>query len=135
MLTIKVMSKFRIISFLLVFSFAIPAVLFGQEQVVKGKIIKIEDGERKTFNSIPVTLYDLDQESRSSPSITNNNGTYYLYDIPEGEYKLEIWFRGEIDLEDRRNSAETYNVTINYDEAISRENRRILELDPVEINT
>lgn len=129
------MSKFNIISFLLVLLFAIPAVLFGQDQIVKGKIVKIEEGERKTFNSIPVTLYDPDEGNRTSPSITNKNGTYYLYDISEGEYKLEIWIHGELDVEDRKNSAKIYDITINYEEAVTNENRKILGLDTIEINS
>lgn len=128
------MSKLSITSFLLVFLFAIPVALFGQDQIVKGKVIKLEDGERKTFNSIPVTLYDPDQGNRSNPSITNSNGIYFLYNIPEGEYKLEIWIRGEINKEDRTDSAKIYEVTISYEEAISRDNRKILNLDPIVVD-
>lgn len=39
---------------------------------------------------IQVTLYN-QTFGRSSPSITGNDGMFYLYNVPFGNYYLEVW--------------------------------------------
>ena len=51
---------------------------------------------------IQVTLYS-QTFGRSSPSITGNDGMYYLYNIPFGNYYIEIWIS---------NPAQAYPVQI-----------------------
>jgi hypothetical protein len=42
---------------------------------------------------IAVSVYRADL-GRSGYSYTGDDGMYYLYGIPPGDYKLEIWLRG-----------------------------------------
>lgn len=62
----------------------------AEAQTVRGKI------ERKTAygiypaTSVEVTL-SARNRGRSSPAYTDNQGFYYLHNIPPGKYVLEIW--------------------------------------------
>jgi Carboxypeptidase regulatory-like domain len=57
-------------------------------------------------SDIKVTIYN-DDRGRSSPSRTNNEGMYYLYELTPGHYYLEVWLpdqeeptRYEVDIEE-----------------------------------
>lgn len=45
------------------------------------------------FSYVPVTLYS-PIIRRTPPAYTGSDGMYYLYNIPPGDYTLEIWVQG-----------------------------------------
>lgn len=60
----------------------------GQTTTVRGQVVRM-DGTTPVAN-IPVDLMT-NAGARSVPSITGANGMYYLYNIPAGDYHLEVW--------------------------------------------
>lgn len=42
---------------------------------------------------VPVTLYS-PFYGRTSPAYTGTDGMYYIYNVPPGDYTLEIWIQG-----------------------------------------
>ncbi len=128
------MNKFCIILLWAFSLHVIPIELYGQTRIVQGKILKIEKNKKKPFNSIPVTLYNPNNGSRSVRSITDINGKYYFYNIPEGTYKLEIWIYGTVAIKDRESFAKVYEIRIDYDKAISKNDYKLLRLDPIRIS-
>lgn len=127
------MKKYCAISFLAILFFAKPVALYGQVQIVQGTVFKIEKQKKTPFNSIPVTLYNMDKDSRTDPSITDINGSYYFYNIPEGEYKLEVWIYGVVDKNNQQSRAKVFDISINYSEATTYQGRLLLKLAPVQI--
>jgi hypothetical protein len=127
------MVKYYIIAFLVVLFFVKPMPLNGQDRIVQGTITKIEKQKKTSFNSIPVTLYSMDKDSRSDPSITDINGSYYFYNVPEGEYKLEVWIYGVVDKNNQQSRAKVYDISINYEEAKTYRGRLLLKLAPIQI--
>jgi len=71
------------------FCFAPPS--HGQTTTVRGQIVRM-DGTTPLAN-ISVDLLT-GAGARSVPSITGANGMYYLYNIPAGDYHLEVWAGG-----------------------------------------
>ena len=127
------MTKYFTISFLAILLFANPAALYSQVQIVQGSIIKVERQNKKPFYSIPVTLFSMDKNSRSDPSITDVYGSYYFYNVPEGQYKLEVWIYGVVDIGNQQRRAKVYDISINYREANTIQGRLLLKLAPVQI--
>jgi hypothetical protein len=69
------------------FCFAIPS--YGQTTTVRGQVIRANG-----VSPVPGITVDLlipNANSRSVPSVTGPNGMYYLYNIPAGDYYLEVW--------------------------------------------
>jgi hypothetical protein len=58
---------------------------------VRGRLDR-QDGYGRAYPAVyvGVTLYN-PQLGRSAPSYSDNDGMYYLYNVPPGEYLLEIW--------------------------------------------
>src|SRR4030095_12342604 len=57
------------------------------QTTVRGQLL--ENGQFPAAG-IQVTLLS-QATGRSSPSITDNDGMYYLYSVPLGNYYLEVW--------------------------------------------
>ena len=71
--------------------FCIAPLSHGQTTTVRGQVVR-KDGITPLPN-IPVDLLT-GSGARSVPSITGANGMYYLYNIPAGDYHLEVWAGG-----------------------------------------
>jgi hypothetical protein len=59
----------------------------AQTTTVRGQVL--HNGQSPAAG-IQVTLFS-QATGRSSPSITGNDGMYYLYNVPFGNYYLEVW--------------------------------------------
>jgi Carboxypeptidase regulatory-like domain len=57
---------------------------------VRGRVDRVAKGRRNPAVGVPVTLSN-GRGGRSSPAYSNQNGMYYLQNIPPGTYNLEIW--------------------------------------------
>lgn|SRR5262249_7488728 len=57
---------------------------------VRGRVDRVVKGRRSPAVGVPVTLSS-GRVGRSSPAYSNQNGMYYLQNIPAGTYNLEIW--------------------------------------------
>jgi hypothetical protein len=58
---------------------------------IRGRLERIApNGSRYPAQGIAVTVYN-QELGRTSPSYTDNNGMYYLNNIPPGGYFLEVW--------------------------------------------
>jgi hypothetical protein len=71
----------------------------AQSTTVRGQLL--HQG-RVPAAGIQVTLLS-PTAGRSSPSMTDNNGMFYLYNVPFGSYYLEVWIS---------NPAQAYPVQI-----------------------
>lgn len=58
---------------------------------VRGRLER-RDGYGRNYmaGGVGVTLYS-QQQGRSAPAYTGNDGMYYLYNVPPGKYYLEVW--------------------------------------------
>jgi hypothetical protein len=79
---------------------------------VRGQILR----NRYPVAKVSVTLYNSGR-GRSSPSYTNNTGTYYIPNVPADSYILEIWITP--------NKPLTYNIRVGQD--------RYTDIQPIEI--
>lgn len=61
----------------------------GFAAMVRGKL------QRGTYPAPYVTVTLLSQvRGRSAPAITSADGMYHLYNVPAGQYTLELWLGG-----------------------------------------
>ena len=58
-----------------------------QAATVRGRL---ENRNRYPVAYVAVTLYN-EQRGRSAAAYTGGDGMYYLYNVPPGEYLLEVW--------------------------------------------
>jgi hypothetical protein len=56
------------------------------QTTVRGQLLR----QGQSPAGIQVTLYS-SSFGRSSPSITGNDGMFYIYNVPFGNYYLEVW--------------------------------------------
>jgi hypothetical protein len=54
---------------------------------VRGQLVR-ENGQLAA--GVTVTISD-DKNYRSAPAVAGSDGMYYLYNIPAGQYYLEVW--------------------------------------------
>jgi hypothetical protein len=59
----------------------------AQAATVRGRL---ENRNRYPASYVAVTLYN-DQVGRSATAYTGGDGMYYLYNVPPGDYLLEVW--------------------------------------------
>lgn len=59
-------------------------------QTVRGRIDRSTSYGVYPAIQVPVTLFSM-QRGRSAPAYTSREGFYYLYNVPPGQYVLEIW--------------------------------------------
>jgi hypothetical protein len=67
--------------------FWLCAPCYAQSTTVRGQLL--HNGQFPAAG-IQVTLFS-QSFGRSSPSMTGNDGMYYLYNTPFGNYYLEVW--------------------------------------------
>ena len=60
-------------------------------ETVRGKVFRRTPSGSYPAPSIRLTLYGHDNEGRSAPVFSGNDGTYYFHSIPPGNYTLEVW--------------------------------------------
>ena len=71
----------------LFFSFVVAA----RASTVRGRLDHIyPNGQRGPATGFAVTVYN-PSRGRSNPSYTDQQGMYYLQNVPPGTYNLEIW--------------------------------------------
>lgn len=59
-------------------------------QTVRGQLIRATPYGPYPAPYVAVTLYS-DRIGRSAPAYTSPDGFYFLYNVPPGQYVLEIW--------------------------------------------
>jgi Carboxypeptidase regulatory-like domain len=69
--------------------FALP--IHGQTTTVRGQVVRMNGGAPVANISVDLLTAT---GARSVPSLTGANGMYYLYNIPAGDYHLEVWSGG-----------------------------------------
>jgi hypothetical protein len=58
---------------------------------LRGRLLRVyPNGAQFVAGGIAVTLYSQNL-GRSTPATSGPDGMYYLYNIPPGDYNLEIW--------------------------------------------
>ncbi len=114
------------ILFLLVFSdgTAMPV----ETMDVRGKVVRQAKQQEIPVTGIPVTLFN-DALGRSKPSFTDDEGMYYLYNIPKGSYTLEVWYHGMVT---EKYQPVTLDVELGPEPSTEQvKNRRFFDLEPV----
>lgn len=53
----------------------------------------LPNGARVPVGGITVTVFS-QATGRSSPAVSQQDGMYYLNNVPAGDYNLEVWIRG-----------------------------------------
>jgi hypothetical protein len=71
--------------------FCLAPLSHGQTTTVRGQVVR-----RDGITPLPNISVDLltGAGARSVPSISGANGMYYLYNIPAGDYQIEVWAGG-----------------------------------------
>ena len=72
---------------ILVCGFSSASRTDAQTTTVRGQLLK---GGKVPAAGVQVTLNNASY-GRSTPVTTGSDGMYYLYNVPHGEYFLEIW--------------------------------------------
>ena len=82
---------YRIVAACLVILFLMATVpVPANAALLRGQLIRIyPNGTRGPVPGVTVTVFRQDL-GRSTPSVTDGNGMYYLQ-VPPGQYWLEIW--------------------------------------------
>ncbi len=62
----------------------------AQAQTVRGQVLRATPAGTYPAPYMSVTLYS-DRMGRSAPAYTTPEGIYYLYNVPPGQYVLEVW--------------------------------------------
>jgi hypothetical protein len=84
---------FRVKNFPLVAAILMTTALAATDveaTTVRGRVDRQTSFGIVTAGSIKVTLKST-AGSRSSPAYTNPQGVYYIYNVPTGNYVLEVW--------------------------------------------
>ena len=113
---IRILSIILVLSTLLLFS----GTAFAQGgATVRGRLVR-RDAHGRVYPAayIAVTLNN-EKMGRSSPAYTDADGMYYLYRVPPGEYRLEIW------LHQTPNPSFVYKIVV-YDQSYT-------DISPIEI--
>ena len=96
----RLVSSVRRLTALVFFFFVFTASV--QAATVRGRL---ENRNRYPAAYVAVTLYN-QQMGRSSAAYTGADGMYYLYNVPPGDYYLEVWiYPGQPPL--------TYSIRVN----------------------
>ena len=81
-------SILRVLLFLLL----LAGTSIAYAENVRGRIdFQDYHGYYSPLPDIPVTVWSHDYQQRSLPVYTGPDGMYYIYDIPPGPYRLELW--------------------------------------------
>ncbi len=74
--------------------FAIAIVLmfavFADAGTIRGRLVRRSGQGDYPAKGIQVTVFR-SQMGKSSPTYSGTDGMYYLYNIPEGTYTLQVW--------------------------------------------
>lgn len=63
----------------------------GNAATIRGRLERVEaNGSKRSAPGIAVTVSG-QHTGRSNPAHSNDNGMFYIQNIPEGTYQLEIW--------------------------------------------
>lgn len=132
------MMKYTAITLLFAAFFLAGPKSQAQNRIVQGSLMQnYSYGAYQTvvpLSNIPVTIFSPVQNVRSSPSLTDIYGRYYFYNIPDGQYQLEIWIYGMIDIPNRFQSARIYNVSVSYQQAYSYNQYLVMNINPINIS-
>lgn len=63
---------------------------YAEAATIRGRLDRATNFGVNPAIGIPVTVYS-PSAGRSYPAYTDNYGFYYLYNIPPGNYNLEVW--------------------------------------------
>ncbi len=63
-------------------------------QVVRGMLLRVGPHGPYPAVNVLLTLFSPSMGKRSAPSYTGRDGMYYFYNVPRGQYLLEIWGYG-----------------------------------------
>jgi hypothetical protein len=83
---------------------------------VRGQLYRMVNGKRVGANGLPVRL-NHSQRGPSSYVYTNNEGMYFLYNIPPGQYTLEVMVA--------QKDVRRYQITV--------ENKEYTDIAPIEV--
>ena len=78
--------------FLLVILLTISSPAYSQ--VVRGMLFRLGPYGPYPAVNVLLTLFSPSMGKRSAPSYTGGDGMYYFYNVPQGQYVLEIWGYG-----------------------------------------
>lgn len=82
--------KLKLITvFLLVILLTISSPAYSQ--VVRGMLFRVGPHGPYPAVTVLLTLFSHSTGKRSAPSYTGRDGMYYFYNVPHGQYLLEIW--------------------------------------------
>jgi hypothetical protein len=86
------LNNYRHAAFLVVLGILLITVFPGVAEAanVRGRINRRTPQGFVPAQGVPVTVFRSDV-GRSAPSYTGNDGMYYLYNLPDGDYTLEVW--------------------------------------------
>lgn len=87
--------------------FGVAGTLRAQNVTVRGRLYRVAYGRQYPVPYIAVTVIN-PAMGRSSPSYTDANGMYYLFNVPQGYYTLEVWWS-----RDPRQAPFRYNIVVN----------------------
>ncbi|RPI19268.1 MAG: hypothetical protein EHM58_02095 [Ignavibacteriae bacterium] len=77
-------------------SFCLNTFSQAQNIDIKGQVIKYNKFEKSNvpFNKVTLALYKLNTQDKSwiliSKTISDENGEFYFYDVPVGEYYIQV---------------------------------------------